>query len=272
MQEIQYGWAIFEKDESDYLLWSAESNSIIELDKLPIITPAIIEYNQLEFEKEFGRNLCTDYAPKWMFSNNSWIKLNQDDRYKLAKNRYHLDDFSPPVWGRLDKWVMNVIDTLNDGIMYRVHKSTIIKLIEKWYTINIWIYIGNDLKLAYWDGRITEEEIKNIKDNKWGHSTLIKPKSDWQDSYVGIKQHNISKIENLAKFLSSWFVYDWGYIIIPNNIIKEYFKKNIITRNYIKDANYWVELMKNKKMYPREFKVYQELLKEFKNDIKSVKK
>ena len=65
--EIQYWWAIFEVDERDYLLGSNNSSSIIEIEKLPKINGSVIEYNQLEFEKEFWRNMCTEYAPQGMF-------------------------------------------------------------------------------------------------------------------------------------------------------------------------------------------------------------
>jgi len=258
MENINYWWAILNIDERDYILgW----NNWIDIDNLPKIESSIIEYNQLEFKKQFWTCLCTTYAWLGMFSNNSNKKINSVWRLNHTMVRSNLSDFNKKVWWLLSEWVKSVIDVEKNWIMYRIHKSNILKLINKWYTINIWIYVWEDLKLASSDWIISIEEIQTIKDKKRGHSTLINANKDWQDSYVLIKEHNITKLKNLESFINSWVVYDWAYLIVPNNVIKEYFKTKL-TWNAKKDLNMWVELMKAKKIYPREFVVYQELMKE----------
>ena len=137
-------------------------------------------------------------------SNNSWRKLIQSERYASAKNRYNLDDFNPSVWGRLDKWVMNVISTLKNWIMYRLYKKDIVELFSKGYTVNIWMYVWWDINKTYADWYISNEEIESIVSAKYWHSTLINKNTDWQDSYVWIKlPSNITKIEDINMFLNS---------------------------------------------------------------------
>lgn len=260
METLIMWWAKFREEEKSLKLWW-ETKRIINFDSLPNINASDYQYNQLEFAEDFGSCLCTYYAPLAMYSCNNNIEIDRLKRYQWAKNRFDEYDFDENVWWYLDVWVSWVVKLFKDCLYYKIHKSEVLNLVNKWYIVNIWLYAWWDVKKAIDDWNITNEEIDKIKTTKYWHSTLIK-KDWWQDSYFWVKKYNVYSIEDNEKFINSWLVYDWAYIIIPWEIIKEVFE-NKMTWNYKKDTDLWVELMKQKEIYELEFKVYQELLREF---------
>jgi len=243
-------WAILELplwSELDYKLWQ------IPIIKLPGINSTERTYNQLEWVEEFWRNLCTIYA--WFTTYNNLKKpVILPTRKTLVEKRYKLPDFDPLVWGYIPNAIKFLADEMWDCIMYRLHKSEAKTLLEKWYVVNIWIYWWSDLKEVSKDWKITEEEIKQIKDKKWGHSTCLRYNKRL-NSYEWVQENNITTIENIDEFLNSWFVYDYSYILLPNFVLRDVYNWLIDKLNSKK----WYELYYSidNKLYPREKQIFQ---------------
>ena len=253
MEQIQYWWAIFEEDERDYILgW--ETWSIINLDNLQEIKSDIFEYNQLEFADDLWPNLCTLYAPLWMFSCNNNEVINWPTRKKLAELRSKEDDFDKNAWWRLDRWNKVIVDNLYNWIVYRVNKANILPLINKNYVVNIGMYVWWDVNKADDDWLFTIAEIDKIVNAKYWHSTLAR-KEGWQDNYKDYKKPNLVKIEDLEKFINSWFVYTWCYIILPNKVVRDYFNWLIKSMTKLQAFEYYDKI--SEKLYPRERKIFQ---------------
>jgi hypothetical protein len=140
--------------------------------------------------------------------------------------------------------------------MYRTTKKEALELARKGYMVNIWMHVWNDLKVSSNDKIITQEEIKSIKDRKYGHSTcfVIDDKGWlWVDTYVWLKSN--VRIENIEEFINSWFVYDWSYVIVPNKVIRDKFNKLIWKLWYKEALKYYQEI--SDKLYPREKQIFQ---------------
>lgn len=254
MLTINYGWAIFEVAEQDYKMWW--DGNFLSIQDLPKIEWKVFEYNQLEWEK-FWKCMCTLYAWFSMFSFNNVIKIWVKERETMCNTRYNLPDFDPKVGWYLKDWLKVVIDFHKNGVLYRIHKNEALELLEKGYIVNFGIYIGDDLKLASNDGILNNREIETIKDKKYGHSTCIY-KSDsgyWVDSYVWVKTHNITKIDNIDEFIKKWFIFDWAYVIIPNKVIREKIYKIIWEKWYKESLKLYDEISDT--MYPREKQIFQ---------------
>jgi len=194
-------------------VWSETDYSLNIIEKLPILNiKATFTYNQLEYI-EYWPCLCTAYWPMTMYANNTFYDIQYKERKDIIEKRIQIN-FDKNTWGYLVDWVKTINDYYNKCVYYRVNKEQIIKLIALWYTVNIWLYWWNDLKSAGDDGEITEEEIKSIKDNKYWHSTCIK----WSKRLNSYK-NGTKIIDSLYKFINSRFVYDWGFVMIPNRIL-----------------------------------------------------
>lgn len=251
--EIQEMWAILEVDERDYLLWW-DNSSVISIDELPQLNGSQYEYNQLEYKQDYWSCLCTCYASIWMYSNNNNLKIDWETRLNLVKDRVAQPDFNKNTWGYLAVGVNRVVNYFNNGIVYRISKNDIKKLLNKWYTINIWLYVWNDLNSVAQDKEITADEISLVKDKKYWHSTLIKWDSR-QNSYVWLKENNITKIDDLDKFINSWFVFDWAYLIVSNKTIRDYFNNLLNTKSKLEWFKFYDEISKD--LYPREKNIFQ---------------
>ncbi len=62
-------------------------------------------YNQLEFAKEYGTNLCTCYGPLTTLSIIMGRELTSDERLELVKSRVAQGDFEPSIGGFTSIWV-----------------------------------------------------------------------------------------------------------------------------------------------------------------------
>lgn len=255
MEEIITNWCIFIENESDYKLWS--SQSLIDLSLLPKINSWNYEYNQLEYKDKYGSNCCTIYAPIWMYSNNLNFKINADIRTKLVDYRTKLKDFDPKIWGYLVDWVKSVYDIQKDCLFYQIPKQQVKKLNDLWYYVNVWIYAGWDVNKADDDGKFTSDEIMNIVNANLWHSTLL-CKDIRHDSYFGIKTHNRTNIENIDKFINSWFVYQNAYVLIPNKVIKRYFENLLKNKTYNQAFEYYFKLSET--LYKKEAQILQYVL------------
>ena len=253
---MEYWGAILELpkwSDQDYRLWWEHSYTGIPLKLLPEIESSEITYNQLEFP-EFGRNLCTLYAWLTMHSCNNNQYIEDFKRKELSKIRYEMKDFNPSIGGYLVEWIKCVVDNKENGIYYRIHKTEALQLLNKGYIVNIGIFSWNDKQLASSDGIITSEEIDTIKDKKTGHSTCLK--KDYRiDSYEGVKKHNKVKIEDIEKYINSWFVFDWAYVIVPNKVIRRFYSSLLKRMDYQKATNFFVK--SKDEMYPRERDIFQ---------------
>lgn len=250
-------WAILELtswSELDYRLWSDTQYRWIPIKLLPNIDSNDACYNQLEMQDKYGKNMCTLYAPITMYSNNRKIPVTLKMRTILSDLRYKSSDFDRDTWWYLQTWVKIVVDTLKDGIMYRVHKSDIKTLLDKWYVVNIWIYTWVDVSTASSDWKITWPEIDNIKNAKYGHSTCLR-KNVRINSYEWIKPNNKIVIEDIDKYLKSWIVYDWAYLIVPNYVLRDFYNWLLKTKNHTQAEEYFRLI--DSQLYPREKLIFQ---------------
>lgn len=253
MTEEIVGWAILETDERDYILWASSDGNFLNLEDLPKVKiEKVIEYNQLEWKEIFWFCMCTLYAGLTMYSTNAKKKIWPEKRKEMCEKRSRLPDFDKKVWWLLSVWVKTVIDETKDWIVYRTHKSNALGLIEKGYMVNIGMYIGNDFNIFSKDKILSLNEILQIKDKKYGHSICIK--DDLVNSYVWLKE-NIIKIEDKAKFINSWFVFDWVYLIVPNWVIRDKCYE-MIKKMWGKEAFKFYDTI-SWKMYPREKQIFQ---------------
>jgi hypothetical protein len=255
MDEIETNWCIFIENETDYKLWWEQS--LLDLSLLPKINSWNFEYNQLEYKDKYGSNCCTIYAPIWMYSNNLNFKLNADIRTKLVDYRTKLKDFDPKVWWYLVEGIKAVCDIQKDCLFYRIPKQQIKQLLDLWYYVNIGMYVWWDVNKADDDWKFTSEEIMNIVNANLWHSTLLK-KDIRHDSYVWVKTHNQTKIEDIDKFINSWFVYQNSYIIIPNKVIKRYFENLLKNKSYKQAFDYYFKLSET--LYKKEKMILQYVL------------
>lgn len=249
-------WAILELplwSELDYRLWGVTSYRWIPIKILPWINSTDTQYNQLEWSGDFWTNLCTIYACFTTY-NNLWKNVLSPIRRKLVEKRYNLPDFNRLVGGYIPTANKLMVDEMQDTIMYRVNKSEVKGLIEKWYVVNIGIHWWNDIVQASKDWIISEEEIQNIKDKKWGHSTCIRYNKRL-NSYEWVRDNNIITIENIDSFLNSWFVYDWCYTLVPTFVLRDLYNSIINKMNSKQAFNYYNKI--NKEMYPREKLIFQ---------------
>jgi hypothetical protein len=255
MDEIITNWCIFNEYEEDYKLWWEQS--LLDLSLLPKINSWNNEYNQLEYKDKYGSNACTIYAPIWMYSNNLNLELDKTTRLSLVDYRTKLKDFNPKVWWYLVEWIKAVCDIQKDCLFYKVPKQQVKALNNLWYYVNIWIYAWWDVNKADDDWVFTADEIENIKNANLGHSTLLK-KDYRHDSYKGVKLHNQTKIEDIDKFINSWFVYQNAYLIIPNKVIKRYFESLLKDKNYKNAFEYYFKLSET--LYKKEKMILQYVL------------
>ncbi len=253
MEEIKY-WAILEEDNETPVF----GGNIINLDKLPTIQSGQYEYNQNEFASKYGYCNCTAYWPIWAVSSNLKfeIPLNRREQIIIARDKVRFD---PKVWGYIKDWA-EIVAWMCNAVAYQIPKQRITEFRNKGYRVVIGMYVWNDYKTFTQDWHLTNEEIDKIKDTKYWHCLTIQGK--WiVDNYKWVLPDNTTDIDDLDKFINSWFVFNSAYIIIGKDILKQMFKTTF-TWNYQTDANRVVELMKNKQIYPTEFEVAQELLKE----------
>lgn len=257
-----YWWAILELpagSENDYrLTW--KTYKWISLDKLPKINSLDECLNQLEYSQEYWRMLCTLYAWMCMFINNSRSFIPPKLRKELVKERVRIN-FNIKEWWYLIDWVKCVIDWLEDWIMYRIHKSEVKALLDKNYIVNIGMYVWGDFDLVSKDWQVTEDEIDKVKNAKLGHSICLKRQLKagvLLDNYEWIKPNNKIKIDDIDKFINSWFVYDWAYLIVPNVVIEKIFKQALKWVWYKEATEYAMKI--EKELYPREKKLFQRVM------------
>lgn len=249
-------WAILDLPawaEQDYRLWNDTQYKGIPLKMLPSITSNNVCYNQLEFEKEFWDCLCTQYFWIIMHSNNTNKPISLPIRHQLCENRVKIN-FDPKVWWYLVDWIKNTIDTLKDWIMYRVHKTDIKTLLDKGYVVWIGMYTWLDINTARADWKITIAEMEKIVNAKYWHATCLR-KNVWLNSYEWVIANNKVEIENIDEYLKSWFIYDWGYLICPNFVLRDFYTSLLKWKNQLVWQEYYNKI--EKELYPREKLIFQ---------------
>lgn len=258
MNEQIQPWCLFIEDERNYIFWWEQS--LLDLTLLPLIKSWSFEYNQNEFSKDYWFCLCTAYAPIWVYSNNIKQDINEQNRLDIVKKRVSLKDFNKKIWWYLDKWVKCISDYFWDSVYYKIPKKQIKQFLDKWYYINIWMYAWWDLDKARNDWNISKDDIMNIVNTSYWHSTILKKVWDyyWHDNYAWVKKNNVSKIEDIDKFINSWVVYQNAYIIVPNKVIKKMFEDLLKTKNYKEAFDYYYKLSET--LYNREKQILQYVL------------
>lgn len=239
-----YG-AILETDIRDYKLgWST-----IEIQKAPFSETH--EYNQLEFSKEFGSNLCTLYAPIGMLSDLTGKDISE--RHNLCAIRSKMPDFDPSIGGYLVEWnncVRKWWNEANPTNQIRQFSVTIgddnfMDALEKGYRINIG-YRGNR--------KYNEDSNDGVLDNydigitSYWHSTTCKLVNGnvIVDNYKGVKKFNTYSIKDFNAFLKSGIVFNTAYLFLFANdaidseiaLLKDKWKDSGITFNADKIKEY----------------------------------
>lgn len=254
MEELKT-WCIFEEDTETPIFWGVW---FIDLDKLPNITWWIYEYNQLEFVDDFWYCLCTAYWAIWAISSNDNKEIEEYLRYSIMKARTKVR-FNPKEWWYLKDWA-DIVADFTWWLSYQIPKQRIKEFLDKWYRVSFGMYVWNDYKNYTQDWILTDEEILKIKDTKFWHCLTMK-NNLIIDNYKWVLQDNTTEVDNIDKFINSWFVYDTAYLIIWEEIIRKVFIDKM-TWDFTKDWDFVAELMKNKEIYPTEFRIAQKLLKD----------
>lgn len=171
MEPIEKGFygAILKEDPRDYKLGGT---SIVIPD---VFNSETHEYNQLEFAKLFGSNLCTLYAPIGMLSDliGRWV----ENREELCKLRTEMYDFDPAIGGYLvegNNCVRNWWNRNNPGNQIRqfsITREELLEALSKGHRVNIG-YRGNSAyNLDASDGTLDSVDIGKTS---YGHSTTAK--------------------------------------------------------------------------------------------------
>lgn len=210
-----YG-AILKEDPRDYLL----GGSSIEIPKA--FNQETFQYNQLEFSKKYGTNLCTLYAPIWMLSD--LIGRNIPEREELCAIRVKMPDFDPSIGGELIEWDncvrnwWNRNNPNNQIRQFKLSKDELFEALDKWHRVNIW-YRGNKVynEDAQSDGILDSIDIWKTN---YGHSTTVKKRNDWKvvvDNYDGVKKFNIYSIKDFEAFIDSEITFPSYYLYLFAN-------------------------------------------------------
>lgn len=215
MEQIDwFNGAILREDPRDYILWGT---SIV----IPeAFNSATHEYNQLEYGKVFGSNLCTLYAPIGMLSD--LIGQEITDREELCKLRTEMYDFDPAIGGYLvegNNCVRNWWNRKNPDNQIRQFKlsnTELLEALEKGHRVNIG-YRGNK---AY-NEDASDGILDNIEiwDTSYGHSTTAKiiDGKVIVDNYKWVKPYNIYKISDFKAFIDSDITFPSYYLFLFTN-------------------------------------------------------
>lgn len=235
-------WAILEISDLDYVAWWG----VFDIEKLPDIKTISNELNQNEFASAYGYCLCTLYGILWSAYDN--IKeLSEEERKQLSKQRAEMDDFNPSVWGYISRGVDLVRKYYKKtfpnvtSIAIEVGSDTFYRALEKWYRLNIGLYIKEWYKEGTSDGVLVFDEL--WKKNRYWHSLSIKKIWDLYivDNYKGIMPYNTFKIEDFKKFINEVF-FKYAYLIYnPDRNMNDEIRKNIKLESARKafDKNIW---------------------------------
>lgn len=203
MEQIEgfYG-AIHKEDSRDYKLGGS---SIVIPDAFNLSTH---EYNQLEYAKMLGNNLCTCYAPIGMLSDLIGRELTGEEREEIAILRTNMYDFDPAIGGYLvegNNCVRNWWNRKNPDNQIRqfnLTKSELLEALKKGHRVNIG-YRGNSIYNA--DASDGVLDSIDIGKTTYGHSTTAKIIDGEYivDNYKGVKVYNTYKIADFEAFLDS---------------------------------------------------------------------
>lgn len=218
---IGYNGCIMQSDPRDWILW----NSMVK--EIPEITSQIRhEYNQLEFYKMYGRNLCTLYAPIGILSTLTQTLIESQDRQNLCDLRVKMQDFDPNYGGYLVEgvncvrkwWNAKNTDATISQYAVNIHSEEFAELVAKWHRVNIWIKGNKAYNIDVSDGILDSTDIGNTT---YGHSTTIRKLSNNLhsgifviDNYFWEKKYNIYGFKNFQEFTKSGLVYETAYVFL----------------------------------------------------------
>lgn len=212
-----------QSDPRDWILW----NSMVK--EIPEITSQIRhEYNQLEFYKMYGRNLCTLYAPIGILSTLTQTLIESQDRQNLCALRVKMQDFDPNYGGYLVEGVncvrrwwntINPDETISQYAV-NIHSEEFDELIQKWHRVNIGLKGNSKYNVDISDGIL---DSTNIGKTTYGHSTTIRKLNNaifkWTyviDNYSWEMKHNIYGFKDFKQFIDSGLVYETAYVFLKN--------------------------------------------------------
>lgn len=250
-----YG-AIDHEDPRDYKL----GGTSIEIQKA--FNLATHEYNQLEYNKQFGSNLCTLYAPIWMLSDLIGRELTGAEREELCKLRTEMYDFDPAIGGYLVEWDncvrnwWNRNNPNNQIRQFKVTKEEMMDALKNGHRVNIG-YRGN--KTYNTDKEDGVLDSVNIGTTTYWHSTTAKI-IDGEvvvDNYKWVRKYNIYKIADFEAFLDSDITFPSYYLYLfasdsidaEISLLKEKYKDSWIVFDGEKIKEYREALSKRKNFY-----------------------
>jgi len=224
MEKIDwFNWCIMQSDPRDWKLWSSTISEIPNL-----LSQVRYEYNQLEYASQFGRYLCTLYAPIGMLSTEMQTIIESKDRRILCDLRTKMSDFSPRVWGYLVEgancvrkwWNSQKPDASISQYAVNIHSDEFDELVAKWHRVNIGLRWNLSYNIDASDGIL---DNVNIGNTTYWHSTTIRKMTNnlhnWIfviDSYFWEKTHNIYGFKNFLEFIKSGLVYETAYVFLKN--------------------------------------------------------
>ena len=229
-------WAILSVDERDFIAWGN-----IDLSKLPNISTKTNEYNQLEFEAMYGRNLCTVYWPIWVVADN-YSTLTKEERRELSDKRYNMSDFNPAIWWYLHEWVNATRQYCKSkwinisSARIEVWSKDFYDLLDKGYRINIGMSIKEKYLSEILNWILDTAELGRRKS---GHSLWIKKVWDNYliDNYKNKLPHNKIKLTVLKELIANRTIYRWSYLLwVDRDNLIDKKKKEIMENINIEEA------------------------------------
>lgn len=226
-------WGLIEKyDSRDYFLgWENKTfiNKFNPYQKLQ-------EFNQMN--ETIHRNSCTIFGWMWSVGYNSWIKFTQHEVEKASQRA--IDDWvvDPNYWATfigavnfLRKYCKKTYDL--DLISFRipVDSEEFKNALDNKWACMIWYRTSNTLNNDIQKNWIAEE--KNYPKWNWHLVYYIYKSNDEYviNSYKWRKKYNQFRFKYFSDLLENWVLFQYAYILIPNNIKMDILPLHIIPEN-----------------------------------------
>jgi len=206
------GGALEKYNESDWRMWG-----MIDRDKVPTITPTLVELDQNEYQ----RNTCTVYASMASYVASTGNHIPEIHRYDIVDQS--IDrwlDIS--IWRWVSMAVKLIYDQFDDVsyVSCKIWSDDFWEAIKRWYHLVAW-YSWNKV---YNDDRDDDGSVATNDWGKWTYGHCIRfAKQPWTDLIIvdNYKQRetNIYKLPDLAEKIKSWNMFYNCYFYIPKIII-----------------------------------------------------
>ncbi len=223
MENIEYGWLIYEVSENDYRLGADGLD--IEITKRPPADNKIIEYNQLDLPN--GQNSCTIHASCGAVSDLTDIPYSLKERQALWDSALALDA-SETQWWYFYKAVDHIRKDWNKKnpddklVSFRISywQKEFDLALSRWHSL-VWGFKGNAVyNTDASDGNL---EWTSFGKSTYGHCIRIR-KDKWVfvvDNYKGKKLHNTYMISDFKALIENKVFFDEFYLFLSLKTMNE---------------------------------------------------